>query len=225
MSGEEQELWRRFHEEGDEEARDFLYLKYSPWARRVAMQVFGRLRVPQMDWGDFAQNAALGLLEAMSRFDPDFGPDFIAYAKFRIRGAVFNGVRVFLGQVDKRRDDRLQERLGDLSGETGGDLLANFVDLVSGLGLGLLLESGSMADCVPDAVEMDQMSRRVVNAMEVLSDRERLILTAHYFDGIPFVEIAERLALTKGRISQIHRGALGKLRAALSSAHSGQRSY
>lgn len=216
MSEEERELWHRYRALGDQEARDFLYLKYSAWARRLAAGIYRRLRVPQMDWADFAQNAGLGLLEAMSRFDPSFGPDFAVYAKLRVRGAVFNGVRVFLTETDKRRDGRLQERVDALGGSESNDLLGSFAELVSGLGLGLLLESHAMNECVTEAVERDQMSQRVGKAMDVLTDRERLILTAHYFDGVPFVTMADRLGLTKGRISQIHKGGLIKLREALS---------
>jgi RNA polymerase sigma factor for flagellar operon FliA len=217
LSGEEYELWRRYRVDGDEEARDFLFLQYAPWSRKVAAHVFSRLRVPQIDWSDFAQNATLGLLEAMSRFDPDRGLDFMAYAKLRVQGAVFNGVRVFLTGVDRGTvTQRSQDRLASLAPDTESepDLLGVLIDTVASLGAGYLLEQSSpcSAEGLQREVENRQLGRLLAGALESLSERERLVLTAHYLNHVPFNVVAAQIGLTKGRISQLHRSGLINLR-------------
>jgi len=50
-----------------------------------------------------------------------------------------------------------------------------------------------------------------------LSEQERTVIRYHYLQEVPFSEIAALLGLTKGRIAQIHKQALGRLRTALQS--------
>ncbi|NJL18613.1 MAG: hypothetical protein HC938_17105, partial [Nitrospira sp.] len=45
------------------------------------------------DKADYVQNASIGLLEAISRFEPERGIPFAAFALPRVRGAVLNGLR------------------------------------------------------------------------------------------------------------------------------------
>jgi RNA polymerase sigma factor for flagellar operon FliA len=48
-----------------------------------------------------------------------------------------------------------------------------------------------------------------------LPEREAKIIRHHYFQQVPFDDIAESLGLTKGRVSQLHRRALMMLRDAM----------
>lgn len=217
LSEEEYELWTRYLRRNDAEARDYLFLKYLPWARRVAGNVYARLKVPQLEWADFAQNAVVGMLEAMSRYDPDRGWDFMAYAKLRVQGAVFNGVRIYLTGVDRAsRSERFVERLDSIADreEDPADPLTGFIDTVASLGLGFLLESVEETPSAQSHLtgEQSALRRRLLEAMESLGDRERVVMSAHYLDHVPFRDIAHSLKLTKGRISQIHKTGLAKLR-------------
>ena len=65
---EELELWARHRTANCRAAHETLFFRYAPWARSVARAVYRRLRVPQVEWADYAHNATIGLLEAMGRF-------------------------------------------------------------------------------------------------------------------------------------------------------------
>lgn len=52
-------------------------------------------------------------------------------------------------------------------------------------------------------------------AIENLGERDKLLVTLHYFEGKNFDEIATRIGVSKQRISQIHAKAIKKLRDAL----------
>lgn len=220
LEPEEQELWRRYRESKDVAARDFLFIRYTSWARSVAAHVYRRLRVVQIEWVDYVQNAQIGLLEAMSRFNETCGTDFIAYAKPRVRGSVFNGVRTILREDSQRRSllgERV-ERLQSIGNESSPDPLADFIGTVIGLGLGHILETEQFGQIPKDAlaqVEHQELGMALRDSLLELGERERAILLAHYFRHVPFQEIAKLQGVTKGRISQIHKGALGRLRVIL----------
>jgi len=112
MTADERALWTSIRSDSKCDAHQQLFFQYVPWARTVARDVYRRLRIPQMEWGDYAHNATVGLLEAMSRFDATRGVDFMAYARPRVRGAVFNGLRSYLSESARREtSDRWHERL------------------------------------------------------------------------------------------------------------------
>src|SRR5687768_15496405 len=129
---DERSLWTRYRRDGDATARGALFERYVPWSRAVARDVYRRVRLPQLDWADYAQNASIGLIEAMARFDAARGIDFMAYAKPRVRGAVFNGLRTFLEDGSAQgHSDRQRARVESLQGEEGGDLLEQLVGTVT----------------------------------------------------------------------------------------------
>ena len=220
LEPEEQELWRRYRESKDVAARDFLFVRYTSWARSVAAHVYRRLRVVQIEWVDYVQNAQIGLLEAMSRFNEGRGTDFIAYAKPRVRGAVFNGVRTILREEGQRRSllGERAERLQSIASESSSDPLNDFISTVVGLSLGHMLETEQFGQVPKDAlahVEHLELGAALRDSLLELGERERAILLAHYFRHVPFQEIAKIQGVTKGRISQIHKNALARLRVIL----------
>lgn len=214
---EESELWRRYREEGDLVARDLIAVMHLPWAAAVGKSVYRRVGIHGLDSEDFIQNARLGMLEAIGRFEPDRGVEFRAYARPRVRGAVFNGVRTMLqergmGADDRRHAERLEHFHDD--DRTPFD---SVVDAVIGLGIGFLLDHAA-ADAGADAyayVRRDQTHARLKAAVGRLPARLQALVTAHYFEHVPFCEIADAEGVTKGRISQLHRDALTRLRDAL----------
>lgn len=217
MEPEERELWRRYRESKDVDARDFLFVRYTSWARSVAAHVYRRLRVMQIEWVDYVQNAQIGLLEAMSRFNETRGTDFIGYAKPRVRGSVFNGVRAILREEGQRRSllGERAERLQSIGNESSSDPLNDFINTVVGLGLGHMLETEHFGQMPRDAlalVEHHELGMALRDALLELGERERAILIAHYFRHVPFQEIAKAQGITKGRISQIHKSSLSRLR-------------
>jgi RNA polymerase sigma factor FliA len=214
----EPELWSRYRGGGDPEARDRLFLHYAPWAAAIARHVHARIRAYQVDREDFVQNATIGLLEAMSRYDPARGVAFRSYAQPRVRGAVFNGLRAILGdRPAANQEARLAERLQDLQETSEDTAFDSVIGAIVNLGVGYLLDeiaSSTRDDCFAYA-HLTQIEARLGAAVRELPDRLRLIVQVHYFQHVPFQEIAARQNVTKGRISQLHKEALILLRVAL----------
>ena len=66
--------------------------RYMPQVNYIARRIHDRLP-PQVPLADLVQAGAVGLLDAIERFDPSRGVAFGAYAAFRIRGAILDSLR------------------------------------------------------------------------------------------------------------------------------------
>jgi len=58
----------------------------------------------------------------------------------------------------------------------------------------------------------------VAKAIDSLPDKERLVITLYYYEGLMLKEIAEILQVTESRVSQIHSKVLAKMRKTLEEA-------
>ncbi|MDR3443729.1 MULTISPECIES: sigma-70 family RNA polymerase sigma factor [unclassified Dyella] len=203
-------------------ARSELVARHSDWARQIARSIYRRVYGLSGMWEDCAQNALVGLLESIDRFDPARGIDFELYARYRVRGCVFNGLRL-LRQGPERivgreaRNEVVRERVESIQDDVPVDPLEAFVATAVGLGLGVLLEAQSLplASLQPDAYAVTEERQRdalLADCVAALPERERLILVLHYYHHLPFIQLAERMEVTKGRVSQLHKQAIGRLR-------------
>jgi RNA polymerase sigma factor for flagellar operon FliA len=83
---------------------------------------------------------------------------------------------------------------------------------------------GTLHELVPDrsatdpesAAEMAEVRSRLTQAIGELGERERVVTTFYFYEGLTLREIGKALDLTEGRISQILRRALTQLRRTLS---------
>ena len=220
----EASLWRRLRFEAQSECREALFDRYVPLARAIAGAKFGQRR-GSAERGDCEHFAYEGLLEAIDRFDPLLGVPFSAYARRRIVGSIADGLAKMseLGAQISHRRRVEQERMRSLApseAETAEDPLAALSDLAVGLALGLMLEGTSLmpaggADTRPTAyesLEWREMQARLSDAVGRLPEKEALVVRQHYHNGLSFAQIAELLDLSRGRISQLHRAALERLR-------------
>jgi RNA polymerase sigma factor FliA len=52
----------------------------------------------------------------------------------------------------------------------------------------------------------------LASAINALSEREKLVITLYYFEGLTLAEIGDVLGVTESRICQIHTKAVGQMR-------------
>src|SRR4030081_2469574 len=79
---DEQQLFKRWHQHGDHDAREALVRRFIPLARSLARR-YDRSSEP---FDDLLQVASLGLLKALDRYDPDLGHTFPSFAVPTILG-------------------------------------------------------------------------------------------------------------------------------------------
>lgn len=231
-------LWQRYRGAADEEARSRLLEMHLPYARVVAGSYYARRFHNEIPFEEFLQSAHLGMLEALTRFDPARGVLFRTFAARRMHGAILDGLERFTEkqqQIAVRQRLRA-ERLPQLRETAAAGAGASAVDpsdaqqllrYVSEAGIGLalcwLLEGTGMVEDVGafhsapfyQSAALREMRELLLGAVEALPSQERTVIRGHYLQDLPFERIADAMELTKGRISQIHKQALARLRQAV----------
>ena len=84
--------WTRWSNRRNAAARDHLIVRYSPLVKFVAGRVGAGLP-SSVDSGDLIGSGMFGLIDAIERFDTNFGVKFETFAVPRIRGAIYDGLR------------------------------------------------------------------------------------------------------------------------------------
>lgn len=208
-------------------------------ARKVASQ-YGT--PTGMEVSDLVSHGVLGLAEAYDRYDASRGVPFESYAILRIRGAIVDAIRgvdwvprKVRTRVRKEKEasarlttelgrapttDEIDEHLGVTGSRRrrGPKTLLALEDTVArgtggdgGISIGDTLADVEVE--VPgEAIEDAETRRRMLEALNKLQERDALILTLYYFEGVPLTEIAKVLGVTESRVSQLHMRALGRLR-------------
>jgi RNA polymerase sigma factor for flagellar operon FliA len=101
----------------------------------------------------------------------------------------------------------------------------SFVGLVAldeMLGGGEKGESTTLGDTIADkregpvqAFEVEEMKQILAGAINRLGDREKIVLTLYYYEGLTLAEIGEVLGVTESRVCQIHTKSVLQLRSRL----------
>lgn len=232
---DERAAWQELRATGSRDARERLLALHVGYARVVAATYYGRRFTDEIPFEEYLQLARIGLLEAMERFDPDRGVQFRSFAARRMHGAILNGLEK---QTEKQqqiaarkrlrtgRIEQVKEMAAAATGQEAGTLREadQILEFVAEVGIGLavcwMLDGTGMIEHAEQGetlhfyqgAALRETRERLHRALDVLSDAERTVIRRHYFQQVPFDEIAATLHLTKGRISQIHKQALFRLR-------------
>lgn len=225
-----------------------LVQRYLPLVRKIAAGLYAVRSFDGVPFEEYTQFGAEGLLQALRRYDPSQGAKFETYAQHRIKGAIMSGLEksteVNQQVVTLRR--LAQERMAsilaaDRSGEEGEERTSGTASVPSsaldrlvhasvGLAVAFMLDDSAMFretestswDDGASNLAFKQLQNKLRVAMDTLSDKERAVLECHYYRHETFDVAACELGLTKGRVSQLHRSALQKLRKALANHHFGE---
>lgn len=151
---------------GDRRARERLVVRHLDDVRSIAH----RYRNLGLSVDDLEQEGAIGLLDSIDQYDASRGPEFDAYARFRVRRAIRNAltdksrlIRLPKQIVERRRAiDRADERLTNVEGTHPS--LAELADMT-----GLAPEAvAELRHLVPVVVSLDQAALPDGSPLEAL---------------------------------------------------------
>lgn len=238
-------LERRRVERQAKALRDRLVVNYSPLARYVAGGISTRTVGP-LDREDVLSWGLCGLLGAAETYDPSRPAKFEAYAISKIRWSILDerrkadplprSARLRVQQIESARSELTQHygrappesevcgKLGVSVGEHRASLERVARSKVGSLEAGCEVQEGGLHDLVADCLAADpgiaaegaEVRAILKRAIEGLGEQERVVTTFYYHEGLTLREIGGILNLTEGRISQILRAAMIRLRASLS---------
>jgi RNA polymerase sigma-B factor len=238
MANDDKVLLRRYHEEGDLQAREELIERYMSLVRSLARRY--SYRGEQLD--DLVQIGAIGLIKAIDRFNLDRGVELTTYATPNIIGEIKRhfrdkgwSVRVPRGlqelnvQISKLIE-QLTVQLGrsptipELAEAAGVEEEAVLEALESGrayssvsLSTGSSDEDGELdplESLGSEDHEFEISEDRAVLApgFKVLDPRERKILHLRFFRGLTQSQIAEQIGISQMHVSRLIRRSLEKIR-------------
>jgi RNA polymerase sigma factor for flagellar operon FliA len=219
--------WASYVRTRDSGTRERLIAAYMGFARMMAAKVYARRTLEGVEFADYMQYATVGLIEAVDRFDPARGVLFESFAAVRMTGAMLTGLES-CSEIQRQIATRkrvISERLSSLADPTaqpdGAEaVFARLAEMAIGLAVGFALEESGMylqdegeyADNTYTGAELRQLRSRVHVAVAELGPNQRRVIEMHYLQHLPFEDIANRMSLTRGRISQIHKEALQNMR-------------
>ena len=184
----------------------------------------------------------LGLIKAVEKYDPDKGVSFETYATYRVRGEIIDymrrndwvprGVRKRVQDIEKateafkNRNDRepTQEELSETMGVKRNDIAQAYSDSAR-------LSTISFEEIIQDTVKIDrslvsdetpeealaqsELLEQLADAIDALSERERLVIALYYHEELTLKEISAVMNVSESRISQLHTRAVKNLKKAL----------
>jgi len=226
-------------------ARDHLIVAYSPLVKFVAGRVGSGLP-SNVEPGDLVSSGVIGLIDALERFDPGHGVKFETFATPRIRGAIYDGLREldWVPRSVRSHAKEIEQAIADFEAvhgrapgddqlaahlQIGQDELRQWLSAISTTTIGPLeraldtgVEPQPLMGNVPvapaEAVE-EQAVRAVMRAeIDELPDREKLVLSLYYDEGLTLRQISRVLGVAEGRVNQIHARSVLHLRARMAAA-------
>jgi RNA polymerase sigma factor FliA len=237
--------WERWLKRRSSSARDHLIVSYAPLVKFVAGRVGAGLP-STVDPRDLVSSGVLGLIDAIERFDPQRGVKFETFATPRIRGAIYDGLREldWVPRSVRSRAREVERAINELEAihghapsdvELAGHLhldrdeLNRWLSSIATTTIGPLeraLDSGAEpralsgeVPVLPSAVVEDREVREVMrDAIDKLPEREKLVLSLYYDEGLTLAEISRVLGVSESRVPQIHSKSVLYLRARMTAA-------
>jgi RNA polymerase sigma factor for flagellar operon FliA len=198
-----------------------------------------------VEFDDLVGYGIFGLIDAIDKFDNAKGVKFETYASFRIRGAIVDHIRKMdwvprtLRQKNKQleqaysqledqlerhpTDEELAEKLELTVSETQELMrksavlslvsLDDYVEQNADTSFRSLLANRS--DSPEEQTERQERKEMLAEAIEKLSEKEKLVITLYYFEDLTLKEISSIMKVSESRVSQIHTKAITRLQGKL----------
>jgi RNA polymerase sigma-B factor len=235
----DRDLLRRYHEQGDVEARERLIEQYLPLVRSLARRY--SYRGEQLE--DLVQVGCIGLIKAIDRFDVDRGVELTTYATPNIIGEIKRHFRdkgwsVRVPRGLQELNVRLSRLIEDLTVQLERSPTVPELAKAAGVQEEEVLEaletgqayatlslsaptSGDESDDLDPLESLGELEHeyevsedRAVLApgLRVLDDRERRILHLRFYEGLTQSQIAQQVGISQMHVSRLIRRALEKVR-------------
>ena len=236
------QLWILFKESGDLEAKNRILLNFGylvKWIVRRMMPKYNNYN----EYDDLVSCGMLGLIDAVEKYDLKHEVKFETYAVSRIRGeildymrsqdwaspslrkkisAITNAYEAYENLNPGRPADKdvaqslnmPVEQVHKILTQTHMFNLINFEDALSSSN-----PEAEIKDKDENTPEEELLKKekkeQLAEVIDALPDKERLVITLYYYEGLLLKEIADILQVTESRVSQIHSKVLAKMRTKL----------
>src|SRR3954471_8107226 len=232
----ESALFDRWRRRGDERAHSELVERHMPLVRQLAR----RYAYTSEPYDDLVQVGSVGLLNALSRYDPRVGSSFQAYAVPTIVGELRRHFRdtawsVRLPRSLQERTREVQVAVSHLSGALGrSPTIAEIAERIGASSeqvieavearmayrvesLDAPAEPGDDRDqwrraaAVDAGFETAEQAAVLARALNALSERERALVRLRFEEDLSQSEIGRKLGISQMHVSRLLRRALARM--------------
>ncbi len=228
------DTWLKFKETNDLSIRNELIIYYYGMVGYIANRIYRGLP-SHVEKDDLISFGTLGLFDAIEKYDPNRGIKFETYATTRIQGSILDelraadwvprSIRSKQKAIEKKRKE-LELLMGQapsmksIADELGLDNseVANTISSSSPiLSINRHIsnnenEKSEIAETIYSLEEISDLHQTLNDAMvigiEKIEEKERIVITLYYYEGMTLQEIGLILGVTESRVCQIHSKAL-----------------
>lgn len=204
--------------------------------KKIAWHVYGRVHA-SVEIEDLIQTGYYGLVLAAQNYTVQEGASFASYAGIRIRGTIIDHLRkssnlcrttIQMQQKAKIAEENLRQALGrePSSNELAENLgisdqemmdwehafQANVHQSLNGVYDEFSIWFVSDENNPEEQLNETEMKELLKEALRTLPEKEALVVQLYYVEELNVYEIAEVLDVTTGRVSQIKKSAVRRLR-------------
>ena len=238
---EKEKLWEEYQKNPTPKLREQLIIEYAQLVRLVAGRLSMYLG-HNVEYDDLVSYGIFGLIDAIDKFNLEKNVKFETYASLRIRGAILDQIRKMdwiprsLRKKQKKidaamakieadsgkvaTDDELALELGismdELSDWQGKMKSSNHISLdeYTEAGSEVKMESvgNSHFEEPEDVVEKEELKKKLVQAIDLLTEKERSVIVLYYYDDMTLKEISMTLDVSESWVSQLHTKALSLMK-------------
>ena len=206
-------------------------VRYLPLVRSIALQVKAKLPA-HIELDDLIGYGSIGLMEAIRSFKTGQGTTFKTFAYYRIRGAMYDGLRK-IGWLSRSAyaEHKFRQKANELmqshtvSAENAmkrslsaeaGDLKALLQDMVPVCLLSMEAVERLLSDqnsATPEHDLLEKQTREQLGlALDSLEERERLLIQYYYFEDMTLDDAAKKLEISKSWASRLHLKVLVRIK-------------
>lgn len=237
-------LWDNYIRTKDAKFREELIINYLYLVKFVAGRLYASYG-NHVEYDDLVSYGVFGLIDAIEKYDTNRGVKFDTYAQLRIRGAIIDYLREidWLPRSIRQKAKELEKTYQELEGELGhaasdkevaerlGVTIDEFqkkiqyVSTYSVVSLDDLLEQKRefQSDIVDGdtspgaAIEQDALNNILIEAIGILPEKEKKVITLYYYEELTYKEIGKLLNISESRVSQLHTKSIIRLKSKISS--------
>jgi len=236
------ELWDKYFETKDPGIKNQIISHYLFLVRLVVRRLMPQYK-NYSEEDDLVSCGVLGLIDAVNKFDRSYGVKFQTYASVRIRGEIIDFMRkqdwapTSLRKKISGIEDAYEALEAKWNRRPTEQEIADYLGLKQSV-VQKVLQKAHMFNLISfeamllekepeesspvaggdlyQQIENKFMSKTLQTLVETLPEREKMVITLHYYEGFTMKSIAQILDISESRVSQIHSKILMEMRLKLS---------
>jgi len=210
--------------------QDDIVLSYMPALRTMAFRLKERLP-GSIDVNDLIGVGVEEMIKLSRKYDKDRNDSFWGYAKKRVYGSMLDFLRdldvisrtdrTLVKAIDAVTNEYFNEHETEPDDEYVAKILnedvekvreaRNVSSVVSTLRIDDQMELMGDEDTLV-AIEKEDLTEKIQAVLRELDERDQLVIQLYYYEELSLKEISEILRVSEGRVSQVHKRLMQKIR-------------